>query len=99
MYKLFYENELNGMPPMRPLWMQFPEDTKTFAIDDSYLLGDALLVHPLLKSTFLAMALLLGYTSEHIMSIVALIRIQFRQTSIRYQYFKEVELLFRRGYC
>jgi alpha 1,3-glucosidase len=47
MYKLFYENELNGMPPMRPLWMQFPEDTNTFAIDDSYLLGDALLVHPI----------------------------------------------------
>lgn len=46
LYKLFYENELYGMPPMRPLWMTFPEDTKTFSIDDSYMLGNALLIHP-----------------------------------------------------
>ncbi|CAG2104181.1 unnamed protein product [Medioppia subpectinata] len=47
MYKLFYENERSGMPPMRPLWMTFPEDVKTFATDDAYMLGDALLVHPI----------------------------------------------------
>ena len=46
MYTLFYENEISGMPPMRPLWMTFPEDTHTFTIDEAYMLGDALLVHP-----------------------------------------------------
>lgn len=49
MYTLFYENEISGMPPMRPLWMPFPEDTKTFDIDTSYMLGDALLVSPVLE--------------------------------------------------
>lgn len=48
MYGLFYQNELNGMPPMRPLWMQFPQDTKTLPIDTSYLLGSDLLVAPVL---------------------------------------------------
>jgi alpha-glucosidase (family GH31 glycosyl hydrolase) len=49
MYKLFYENELSGMPPMRPLWLTFPEDVQTFTSDESYMLGDAILVHPVLE--------------------------------------------------
>lgn len=48
MYQLFRENERNGMPPMRPLWMQFPTDSKTLSIETSYLLGSNLLVAPVL---------------------------------------------------
>lgn len=48
MYALFYENEVNGMPPMRPLWMQFPTDSQALSIDTSYLLGSDLLVAPVL---------------------------------------------------
>lgn len=48
MYTLFYENSLQGMPVMRPLWFHFPSDLQTFSMDESYLLGDALLVHPVL---------------------------------------------------
>lgn len=47
-YTLFRENSINGMPPMRPLWFHFPKDSRTFSLDESYLLGEALLVHPVL---------------------------------------------------
>ena len=45
-YTLFYENELSGLPPMRPLLFSFPEDVSVYATDDQYLVGEALLVHP-----------------------------------------------------
>jgi len=48
MYTLFYENSISGLPINRPLWFQFPEDLHTFDIDESFLLGDALLVHPVM---------------------------------------------------
>jgi mannosyl-oligosaccharide alpha-1,3-glucosidase len=48
-YTLFHENELNGSPPNRPLWFEFPQDTKSFEIDQTFLLGNALLVAPVAK--------------------------------------------------
>jgi alpha 1,3-glucosidase len=45
-YTLFYQNELTGAPPMRPLWAEYPEDVNTFAIQDQHLIGKDLLVHP-----------------------------------------------------
>lgn len=48
MYQLFYENEQNGMPPFRPLWMHFPTDHKTLSLDTSHLLGQDLLFAPVL---------------------------------------------------
>uniref|UniRef100_A0A8C9L4S8 Glycosyl hydrolase family 31 C-terminal domain-containing protein n=1 Tax=Serinus canaria TaxID=9135 RepID=A0A8C9L4S8_SERCA len=32
--------------PPRPLWMEFPDDPQTFAMDDQYLIDRVLLVHP-----------------------------------------------------
>ncbi|XP_052275424.1 neutral alpha-glucosidase AB-like isoform X2 [Dreissena polymorpha] len=46
-YTLFYEGEQKGVPPMRPLWVEFPKDPNTFTMDDEYLLGSALLVKPI----------------------------------------------------
>jgi len=46
MYTLFHENELNGSPPNRPLWFEFPSDVNTFGIDETFMLGDSLLVAP-----------------------------------------------------
>ena len=48
MYQLFHQNEQDGMPPMRPLWYQFPSDKKTLDIDTSYMLGSDILVAPFL---------------------------------------------------
>jgi len=39
-YTLFYENELTGMPPMRPLWVEFPEDQQTFAEEQQFMVGE-----------------------------------------------------------
>lgn len=45
-YTLFFENEKNGMPPMRPVWLEFPDDVNAYPIQDQHLVGNALLVHP-----------------------------------------------------
>jgi alpha 1,3-glucosidase len=35
-----------GVPPMRPMWYEFPQDEGTYGKDDQHLVGDSLLVHP-----------------------------------------------------
>uniref|UniRef100_A0A9J8BZV6 Glucosidase II alpha subunit b n=2 Tax=Cyprinus carpio TaxID=7962 RepID=A0A9J8BZV6_CYPCA len=45
-YQLFYQAHKTGMPVMRPLWVDYPKDTATFTIDDEFLIGSDLLVHP-----------------------------------------------------
>ncbi|PIK52128.1 hypothetical protein BSL78_10975 [Apostichopus japonicus] len=32
---------------IRPMWVEFPEDTKTFAMEDQYMIGSSLLVRPI----------------------------------------------------
>lgn len=49
-YTLFYEHEKTAVPPMRPLWMEYPQDGETFSMDNQYLLGDSILVHPVVRS-------------------------------------------------
>lgn len=48
-YTLFYEHERFGLPVMRPLLAHYPSDPETFAIDNEYLLGNQLLVRPVLQ--------------------------------------------------
>ncbi|XP_059574387.1 neutral alpha-glucosidase AB isoform X1 [Alligator mississippiensis] len=45
-YSAFYHSNRHGTPVMRPLWVEYPDDTTTFSMDDQYLIGTALLVHP-----------------------------------------------------
>ncbi|KAL2094933.1 hypothetical protein ACEWY4_009652 [Coilia grayii] len=45
-YQLFYNAHRTGQPVMRPLWVEYPEDAATFAVEDEFLLGKDLLVHP-----------------------------------------------------
>nr|UEK51610.1 glucosidase 2 alpha-E-like protein 2 [Parasacculina yatsui] len=44
-YTLFYENTITGMPPMRPMWMEF-NDPDLFSAEHQYMIGDVLLVCP-----------------------------------------------------
>lgn len=37
---------LTGAPPLRPLWVAFPEDEGGFAVDNEHLIGSSLLVRP-----------------------------------------------------
>uniref|UniRef100_A0A4W4GGK4 Neutral alpha-glucosidase AB n=1 Tax=Electrophorus electricus TaxID=8005 RepID=A0A4W4GGK4_ELEEL len=45
-YQQFYNAHRTGQPVMRALWVEYPEDQTTFAIEDEYLIGKDLLVHP-----------------------------------------------------
>ncbi|KAK1787822.1 hypothetical protein P4O66_016318, partial [Electrophorus voltai] len=45
-YQQFYNAHRTGQPVMRALWIEYPEDQTTFAIEDEYLIGKDLLVHP-----------------------------------------------------
>ncbi|KAL0994088.1 hypothetical protein UPYG_G00117620 [Umbra pygmaea] len=45
-YQQFYHAHRTGQPVMRPLWVEYPEEIATFSIDDEYLIGRDLLVHP-----------------------------------------------------
>ena len=46
LYTLFEEASRNGMPIMRPLWLEYPNDPATYGVDNAYLLGRDLLVAP-----------------------------------------------------
>jgi alpha 1,3-glucosidase len=45
-YTLFAAANASGVPTMRPMWLEFPTDAAGFAIDDQWMVGDALLVKP-----------------------------------------------------
>jgi len=46
-YTLMAEAHTTGAPAMRPLWMEYPADAAVAAMDDQWLVGDALLVKPI----------------------------------------------------
>ena len=48
-YTLFHEHSISGAPVMRPLWAEFPTDVTSASIDSQFMLGDSLLVAPVLK--------------------------------------------------
>lgn len=64
MYTLFYENYINGTPIMRPLWYHFSSDVTTYSADESYLLGSALLVHPVTDKGLATLDVYLPGTNE-----------------------------------
>lgn len=45
-YTLFREAAQTGVPPMRALWVEFPKDSNGLATQDEFMVGSALLVHP-----------------------------------------------------
>jgi alpha-glucosidase len=45
-YSLFAESEKTGIPPLRALWFVYPNDVKAALIEDEYLVGNDLLVAP-----------------------------------------------------
>jgi alpha-glucosidase len=49
LYTLFHEHERTGEPIMRPLWYEFPGDKGTYLINDEYMVGDDVLVAPVVK--------------------------------------------------
>ncbi|OMJ30340.1 Neutral alpha-glucosidase AB, partial [Smittium culicis] len=46
-YTLFHEASISGMPIVRPMWVEFPETISTFAVDQQFMVGSALMVAPI----------------------------------------------------
>lgn len=44
LYTVFEEATRSGLPIMRPLWLEYPQDAATYTVDSAYLLGADLLV-------------------------------------------------------
>ncbi|XP_006883279.1 PREDICTED: neutral alpha-glucosidase C [Elephantulus edwardii] len=49
-YSLFFHAHVTAEPVMRPLWVEFPNEVETFSMEDEYMLGSALLVHPVTEA-------------------------------------------------
>ncbi len=49
LYTLFEECHRTGAPIMRPLLFEYPEDETTYTMDDEFLLGNALLIAPIIR--------------------------------------------------
>jgi len=47
-YTLFFESSNDGSPIMRPLWVEFPNESSLFAEQEKFLVGSSLLVAPAL---------------------------------------------------
>ncbi|MED6236018.1 hypothetical protein ATANTOWER_003283, partial [Ataeniobius toweri] len=48
-YTLFHYAHTTGMPPVRPLWVEFPKEEGTFTEDNQYMIGGALLACPVVE--------------------------------------------------
>ena len=47
LYSSFARYQQEGLPPFRALVMDYPEDENTYQIDDEYMMGDSILVAPM----------------------------------------------------
>nr|XP_033808266.1 neutral alpha-glucosidase C isoform X2 [Geotrypetes seraphini] len=63
-YLLFYRAHVSAEPVMRPLWVDFPQQLETFGIEDQYMVGNALLVHPVTDPEVISVDVLLPRSDE-----------------------------------
>ena len=49
-YTAFYEAYSTGKPVMRTMFSEFPDDARTFAMDDQWLVGGSLVVKPVTEA-------------------------------------------------
>ncbi|KAK6766925.1 hypothetical protein RB195_026284 [Necator americanus] len=63
-YTLFYEHTFTGKPPMRPFWMEFADDESSFDEDRQWMVGNALLVKPVVEANAVQASLYLPGRKE-----------------------------------
>ena len=67
LYNLFHEAAVNGSPIIRPLFYHYPQDPAVYAVEDAYLVGEALLTAPISvegatsRAVYLPEGIWLGY--------------------------------------
>ncbi|WP_019157008.1 glycoside hydrolase family 31 protein [Robertmurraya massiliosenegalensis] len=49
LYSLFYQASIQGLPVMRPLLMEYPDDAKTYNLNDQFMIGDNVIMAPILN--------------------------------------------------
>ena len=49
LYTMFYDAVLTGVPIMRPMWLEFPQNTDMFSITSQFMFGDSILFAPKLN--------------------------------------------------
>ncbi|MEF8849643.1 MAG: TIM-barrel domain-containing protein [Candidatus Bipolaricaulota bacterium] len=49
LYTEFFRTHRSGIPVMRPLFMEFPADEETYSVSDQFLIGDSMLVAPVVE--------------------------------------------------
>ncbi|PYZ97411.1 alpha-glucosidase [Alteribacter lacisalsi] len=47
LYKLFRDASVTGLPVMRPLVLEYPEDKNTFNLSDQFMVGDNVIIAPI----------------------------------------------------
>ncbi|MBL0387006.1 glycoside hydrolase family 31 protein [Tumebacillus sp. ITR2] len=47
LYTLFHEASVSGLPVVRPLVLEYPQDPKTYNMSDEFLFGDSILIAPI----------------------------------------------------
>ncbi|TSQ46677.1 Neutral alpha-glucosidase C [Bagarius yarrelli] len=63
-YTLFHLAHSSALPPIRPLFVEFPKDTDIFTIDNQYMIGNALLASPVTDPGVTEVKLLLPGSDE-----------------------------------
>jgi len=49
LYTQFYRSHISGLPIARPLFMEFPGDDRSYEVSDQFMVGEAMLVAPVLE--------------------------------------------------
>lgn len=63
MYNLFFESSKTGLPIIRPMWYEFPQDEMTFDLNHQFMFGNDILVSPKIGHPCVENAIL-GATTE-----------------------------------
>jgi len=66
LYTLFFEAHTNGLPIMRPMWMEFPQNEMTFELNRQFMFGSQVLVSPKMGDQHPSMNLFGGVTKVEV---------------------------------
>ncbi|KAK5886916.1 hypothetical protein CesoFtcFv8_017901 [Champsocephalus esox] len=63
-YTLFHQAHTCGLPPLRPLWVEFPTERSAFSADHQFMIGGALLACPVTEAQVKEVNVLLPGSNE-----------------------------------